>query len=100
MSVTEIEGKISEERFAELSSHIADGTKPVIKTRHTFLYKGKIFEIDVYPEWKSTAIMETELSDREECVEIPSFIEIIREVTGEKVYSNAAMSRIFPTEIT
>ena len=99
MSVTEIEGEISEEKYTELSRLIADGTRPVIKTRHTFIYKGQLFEIDVYPEWVSTAIMETELESREEAVEFPSFIEIIREVTGDKAYSNAAMSRTFPAEI-
>lgn len=99
MSVTELEGIISKESFDELSKSMDSATAPITKTRHTFLYKGQIFEIDVYPEWKTTAIMETELSSREEQVEFPPFIEIIREVTGEKEYSNAAMSKRFPTEI-
>ena len=99
MSVTEIEGEISEERYTELSHLIADGTSPVIKTRHTFIYKGQLFEIDVYPQWENTAIMETELEDREVQVEFPQFIEILLEVTGDKAYSNAAMSRSFPAEI-
>ena len=42
--------------------------------------------------------MEIELEKREESVEIPDFIEIIRDVTGDKAYSNAAMARAFPTE--
>ena len=99
MSVTEIEGEISEEKYTELSRLIAYGTRPVVKTRHTFIFKGQLFEIDVYPEWGSTAIMETELDGREVEVEIPAFIEILREVTGDKAYSNAAMSRSFPVEI-
>ncbi len=99
MSVTEIEGEISEKKYIELSHLIADGTRPVVKTRHTFIFKGQLFEIDVYPEWGSTAIMETELESREAEVEFPPFIEIIREVTGDKAYSNAAMSRSFPAEI-
>ncbi len=99
MSVTEIEGEISEEAFARLSHQIADGTKPINKTRHTFIYKGQIFEIDVYPEWQNSAIMETELKSREDRAEIPPFIEIIREVTGDKAYSNAQMSKSFPQEI-
>ncbi|MBR5144843.1 MAG: hypothetical protein IKW53_07320, partial [Clostridia bacterium] len=35
----------------------------------------------------------------EEQVEIPEFISIIKDVTGDKKYSNAAMSRSFPEEI-
>lgn len=99
ISVTEIEHEITEQRFSELSENILVDSKPVLKTRHTFVYRGQIFEIDVYPQWKNTAIMETELSNREERAEIPDFIEIIREVTGEKIYSNASMSLSFPPEI-
>ena len=99
MSVTEIEGRITKDRFDDLSKNIATATNPIVKTRHTFLYKSQTFEIDVYPEWEFTAIMETELSSREEKVEFPHFIEIVCEVTGDRAYSNAAMSRVFPTEV-
>ena len=99
MSVTEIEGEITEQRFAQLSENISQGTNPVLKTRHTFLYSGQIFEIDIYPQWHNTAIMETELDSREKQVDIPPFIHILREVTGNKAYSNAAMSCSFPPEI-
>lgn len=99
MSVIETEREISEQRFGELAADILPGTSPVIKTRHCFISGGQLFEIDVYPQWKHTAIMETELSSRGEMVDIPAFIKIIRQVTGDKSYSNAAMSRAFPDEI-
>lgn len=99
ISVTEIEGEITEERFAELKKKQTEGSSPVLKTRHTFKYKGQIFEIDVYPQWHNTAIMETELESREERAEMPEFIEILKEVTGERIYSNASMSKAFPPEI-
>ncbi|MBQ7387126.1 MAG: hypothetical protein IJW03_03055, partial [Clostridia bacterium] len=88
MSSTEIERDISEDEFAELSKNIRAGSKPIRKTRYTFLYEGQLFEIDVYPEWKRCAIMETELESRESQVKFPSFIRIIRDVTGIKEYSN------------
>lgn len=99
MSSTEIEGGISEESFNALSAAPLEGTTPIEKTRHTFTYKGQLFEIDVYPQWKNTAIMETELPSRETEVEIPSFIYILREVTGDKSYSNASMAIRFPSEL-
>lgn len=98
MSSTEIEGEIDEQRFLALSENILECSSPITKTRHTFVYCGQLFEIDVYPAWKNTAIMETELDAREREVEIPSFLEIVREVTGDKAYSNAGMSRHFPAE--
>jgi len=98
MSSTEIEGEITEESFNALSAAPLEGTIPIEKTRHTFTYLGQLFEIDLYPQWKNTAIMETELEKREAEAKIPSFIEIVREVTGDKSYSNASMSKNFPEE--
>jgi CYTH domain-containing protein len=42
--------------------------------------------------------METELGDKDEYVDIPAFIKILYEVTGEKRYSNAKMAESFPPE--
>ena len=99
MSVTEIETEINQTEFIKKAEKIEQGTVPVIKTRHTFVFDGQIFEIDIYPQWSHTAIMETELASRDDRVNMPPFIRIVREVTGEKGYSNAAMSRSFPDEI-
>ena len=99
MSSIEEEGEISAIEYEGLLSLIKEGTRPILKKRHTFVYKQQVFEIDVYPEWQKSAIMETELPSREADPEIPEFIEILREVTGDKSYSNASMSRAFPAEI-
>ena len=99
MSVTEIERELDKEEFLRLSENILEGTRPIIKRRHTFDMGGVIAEIDVYPEWERTCIMETELPSRDTEVKMPSFIRIIAEVTGDKRYSNAAMSRSFPEEL-
>ena len=99
MSAQEHEWEISEAEYASLAATPVDGTRPVLKRRYTFEYMSQTFEIDVYPEWRNTAIMETELGSRECEVQMPEFIKILREVTGIKAYSNAAMSRKFPDEI-
>lgn len=98
MSSREIEREIGKEEFDRLALSPLEGTEPIRKTRHTFDYLGQIFEIDIYPQWRSTAIMETELDSRERVVEMPPFIDIVREVTGNKAYSNASMSKSFPDE--
>lgn len=94
----ESEGAIDPSRFAELSMNIKENTRPIIKTRHTFSFCGFTVEIDVYPEWKNTAIMEIELDREDITPEVPPFIRILREVTGIREYSNAAMSHAFPPE--
>lgn len=98
MSSEEIERSITHEEYEALSAGMAQGTSPIIKARHTFMYLGQLFELDVYPQWKSTCIMETELNDRDRAVELPALIHIVREVTGEREYSNASMSLKFPIE--
>ncbi len=98
ISAFEDEREISESEFIEKSKEIRRGSKPIIKERIAFPYHEHLIEIDIYPEWKNTAIMEIELKSREETVEIPSFIKIIKEVTGDRKYTNAAMAESFPPE--
>ena len=98
-SAYEDERLISEGEYSALALNMAKDSNPLSKTRHTFNYLGQIFEIDIYPNWTRTCIMETELPSRDAVVEMPSLIHIIREVTGDKKYSNASMSRSFPQEI-
>jgi CYTH domain-containing protein len=98
MSSDEREREITSTEYELLAEQILADSIPVVKMRYTFVYIGQTFEIDVYPQWKHTAIMETELSTHDTVVTMPPFLRIIREVTGDKAYSNAAMSRKFPPE--
>ncbi len=98
ISSEELEREISEEEYLSLLGNAREDSAPVRKTRHTFEYMGHTVEIDIYPLWKNTCIMETELESRDEEVSYPEFIKIVREVTGDKRYSNAAMAKEFPEE--
>ena len=97
-SSVEEEREITADEYGALKANIRKGSRPVIKTRHTFVFLGQLFEIDVYPEWSRTAIMETELESEDTAAVMPDFIKIVKEVTGNKGYSNASMSKTFPKE--
>lgn len=99
MSAFEDEREVSEDEYTELLKKRAKDTVTLRKTRHTFVYEGQTFEVDIYPEWTKSAILETELSSREKEVVFPGFITVVAEVTGDKRYSNASMSRKFPEEL-
>ena len=99
MSAYEDEREISEDEYLELIGCIAPDTHTLTKSRHTFTSYGQTFEVDIYPEWTRTCILETELSSRDETVTMPDFISVVKEVTGDKKYSNASMSREFPVEL-
>lgn len=98
MSVIEGEEEISSERFSELSLDIEPKTRPIEKTRMTFVRSGKVYEIDVYPEWQKCCILEVELESENEVIEFPSFISVVKEVTGMREYSNHSMAFSFPPE--
>ena len=57
-----------------------------------------MFEIDVYPLWKHHAIMEVELKDEGEATPLPPDVTVLRELTGDRVYSNAALALSVPRE--
>ena len=98
MSAIEDERELSLEEYELLLKNADPASHPIHKVRHVFTYQNQVFEIDVYPEWQNNAILETELDTKEKTVEFPPFIEIISDVTGNRRYSNAAMSRAFPEE--
>lgn len=89
---SEIEERITEEEYLD---HLNRGTKPlktVSKDRYCLLYKNKYFEIDVFPFWKDRALMEIELRSEDEKAELPPQIEVIRDVSSEKEYTNKAIA--------
>lgn len=88
----EIEKSVSQDEYIALLRD-ADRTKNQIhKTRYTFAYKNRCFEIDVYPFWTDKAILEIELADENEKIEFPEFIKIIKEVTGDDAYKNSTLA--------
>ena len=73
---------------------------PVEKTRHFIDYKNQHFELDEYPFSDKLATIELELEDESQQIELPPFIDVIKEVTGDPRYFNAALSAAnsFPKE--
>lgn len=99
MSSTEYEREISFSEYESLARNIEDGASPLYKVRRTFRYGGKIFELDYYDEWNESCIMEVELDSEDEKINLPPFIEILSDVTGNKSYSNHSMAHEFPKEL-
>ncbi len=99
MSSTEDEREITAEEYVSLSENIERGASPLYKTRRTFEFAGKVFELDFYDGWEKSCIMEIELEFENEEIKYPPFIEILADVTGNKTYSNHSMAHKFPDEI-
>lgn len=96
MSREEYEREISEEKYRELLLQADPERRPIEKRRYVLMYKGQCFEIDLFPFWHDRALMEIELEDEAQEVDFPPEIEIIKEVTEDKRYTNSSMALNIP----
>lgn len=63
------------------------------KTRFVFDWHEQRFELDVFKgHLKGLAIMEIELDDKDDTVELPPFINVIKEVTKDKRFNNFSLA--------
>ena len=94
----EQEREINEAEYQALLRRADPERRCIEKRRYVLAYGGKEFEIDVYPFWLDKAVMEIELTDEEEPVALPPEIEIIRDVTADRRYTNASLARAIPED--
>lgn len=72
--------------------------KTVEKTRYRLPYEAQLLEIDVYPFWRDRAVLEVELTEEGQRITLPPFIRVIREVTDDPRYKNAALAKQIPED--
>ena len=70
----------------------AKDTAPVEKKRAVFLYKNQKFELDIYPFSQKYAILELELESPDQKINFPSCVNVLKEVTGDRHYSNLTLA--------
>ena len=98
MSRREDEREISLEEYSELLKR-ADPERNIIeKQRYCYDYAGKLWEIDVFPFWQDMAFMEIELESEQEEINFPPDIRVLRELTDDKRYTNAALAKHIPED--
>ena len=89
----EIERRITEDEYRDLMKLAEPGRGALAKDRYCLVYEGKYFEIDVYPFWRDRAIMEIELGREDEAFSFPPHVEVIKDVTEDKEYTNYNLSK-------
>ena len=94
----EEEETLSEDAYRTLFVRRDPALQTLSKTRYAFPIGGQVYEVDVYPFWARTAVLETELSDPAFRPPIPHFLSVIRELTGERAYANRNLARRIPPE--
>ena len=89
----ELEERLSKEEYLMLLMEADTSRRQIRKTRYCLTYENQYFEIDLYPFWQDQAIAEIELSDEHAEIRFPPELRVIREVTEDENYKNAALAR-------
>lgn len=92
MKRVEIETYISEKEYNDYLAQEEYVQGVISKDRYCIVENGTYYELDVYPFWSSLATLEIELLDEQQAYELPSFVQLITEVTFDKRYRNKALA--------
>ena len=88
----ELEERLTQAEYLKLLMDADPAKRPIRKTRYCLTYDNQYFEIDVYPFWDDQAIVEIELRDEAQEIRFPKQLKVIREVTADESYTNAALA--------
>ena len=86
------EKRLSYSEYRRLLKNADPGKRTIHKKRYCLTYDTQYFEIDIYPFWDDKAILEIELRDVDAPIRFPENITVIREVTDDPSYKNAALA--------
>ena len=88
----EQEERLSQEEYLQLLMEADPKKRPVRKTRYCLTYENRYLNIDVFPFWQDRAFVKVRLTEGEEQPRLPKQLKIIRDVTEDEAYSNAALA--------
>ncbi len=98
MSALEQERDITRAEYDALLERRDPMRREILKTRYAIPHGRFVAEVDVYPFWRRQAVLEIELPSEDAACGIPEYLSLIREVTGDRSYSNNRLSLKVPEE--
>ena len=90
----EVEKRLSEGEYVSLLPDANPAKHTLHKSRYCFMHGGQYFKINLFPFWNDQAIAEVDMGDAEADARFPDEIQVIREVTNELAYKNAALAEV------
>ena len=72
--------------------------RSIEKRRYRIPHAGQLMEIDIYSFWDDRATLEIELEREDQVPDLPEWLEVIRDVTGERAYKNRYLAESVPME--
>lgn len=89
----ETEHEISKSQYEKYLKKAHSDKVAVEKTRFVFDYHNQIFELDIFKgPLKGLVILEIELKKKNQPVELPPFLKIVKEVTEDKKFTNFSLA--------
>jgi len=99
LSHAEWEAEVPKEEYEALLRQANPLLRPIVKRRYRIPHEGQLLEIDIYDFWQDRATLEIELSSEEGAVSIPDWLNVVRELTGERAYKNRFLAEHVPMEV-
>lgn len=99
LSNREEEEEIGPERYAALLQEANPSLRTICKRRYRIPYNHQLLEIDIYTFWADRATLEIELKAENQAVELPQYLQVVRELTGERAYKNRYLAEHVPMEV-
>lgn len=89
----ETEHAISKDKYERLLKTQHPDKSMLEKIRFVFKYRSQCFELDVFRGALSgLAILELELEDKNQKVELPPFLKVVKEITTDRHFTNFALA--------
>ena len=98
LTCDEREEEIGAEDYAARMREANPELHSIEKRRYRVPHAGQLMEIDIYSFWDDRATLEIELEREDQAAELPSWLEIVRELTGERAYKNRYLAECVPME--
>lgn len=89
----EYEEEITPEEYKKIMEYRKKGYNTINKVRHTFMYKGFKYEVDVFPFWDDRAFLECEVDSEDTEIPIPDCVKVIKEVSFDPRYKNSVLAQ-------
>ena len=89
----ENERLLSQKEYLRLTEEVDPTYGSISKRRFCFRFNGRYCTVDTYPNNAEHAILDVQLNDKDEQVDLPPEIHVIKEVTGDVNYQGHMISK-------
>lgn len=90
----QVEKQLTKNEYEEKLLNADKTRKQLHRTRYCFVEQNNFIEIDIYPFWKDKAILNIELNSKNEKVDLPSFVEVIEDISSNNAYLNSELAKL------